>query len=280
MIDWFVETLRAYPQLAVFLALGIGFVVGPMKVAGFNLGNVTATLLAGVAIGQLGIELSGDLKSTLFLLFLFAVGYGVGPQFVRGLAKDGPKQIAFALSVLVLCLGVTYVCALVAGLPLGYGAGLYAGSQTISADIGVATDQIKSLGLPADEAKTYASQVPIAYAVTYIWGTIGSAIILAQLGPKLLGIDLPAACKEYEAQLGAGAAASEAGISSAYRPLTMRAYRVDATSATVGKSVGELLPGVGRNGGRTTTRSLEIGLFGSSPTPRGRTPGVWVGRQF
>ena len=104
-----------------FLKLGIGFVVGPMKVAGFNLGNVTATLLAGMAIGQLGIELSGDLKSTLFLLFLFAVGYGVGPQFVRGLAKDGPKQIAFALSVLVLCLAVPYVSALIAGLPLGYG---------------------------------------------------------------------------------------------------------------------------------------------------------------
>ena len=94
MIDWFVETLRAYPPLAVFLALGIGFIIGPLKFAGFNLGNVTATLLAGVAIGQLGIELSGDLKTTLFLLFLFAVGYGVGPQFVRGLATDGPKQIA------------------------------------------------------------------------------------------------------------------------------------------------------------------------------------------
>jgi putative transport protein len=244
MINWFIDTLRGYPQLAVFLALGIGFVVGPIKLAGFNLGNVTATLLAGVVIGQLGIQLSGDLKSTLFLLFLFAVGYGVGPQFVRGLAKDGPKQIAFAFSVLALCLVVPYVCALAAGLPLGYSAGLYAGSQTISAAIGVATDQINSLGLSADAAKTYASQVPIAYAVTYIWGTIGSAIILAQLGPKLLGIDLPAACKEYEAQLGAGAAASEAGISSAYRPFTVRAYRVDEASAAVGKSVGELLPGV------------------------------------
>jgi putative transport protein len=244
MIDWFVETLRSSPQIAVFLALGIGFVVGPMKLAGFNLGNVTATLLAGVAIGQFGVVLSDDLKSALFLLFLFAVGYGVGPQFVRGLAKDGPKQIAFALSVLVLCLVVPFVSALVAGLPLGYGAGLYAGSQTISAAIGVATDQINALGLSPDEAKTFASQVPIAYAVTYIWGTIGSAIILAQLGPKLLGIDLPAACKEYEAQLGAGAAAADAGISSAYRPFTMRAYRVGEASATIGKSVGELLPGV------------------------------------
>ena len=79
MIDWLVATLQTFPQLAIFLALGIGFIIGPIKVAGFNLGNVTATLLAGVAIGQLGIQISGDVKSTFFILFLFAVGFGVGP---------------------------------------------------------------------------------------------------------------------------------------------------------------------------------------------------------
>jgi putative transport protein len=133
MSDWFVTTLLTYPQLAIFLALGIGFLMGPIKLGSFNLGNVTATLLAGVVIGQLGIELSADVKSTFFILFLFAVGFGVGPQFVRGLATDGPKQIAFAVSVLALCLLVPYLCAIVSGLPLGYSAGLYAGSQTISA---------------------------------------------------------------------------------------------------------------------------------------------------
>ena len=246
MTSWLVDTLRTYPQLAVFLALGIGFLIGPIKVAGFNLGNVTATLLAGVAIGQLGIQVSGDLKNTLFILFLFAVGFGVGPQFVRGLKADGPKQIAFALSVLVLCLIVPWICAVVAGLPLGYGAGLYAGSQTISAAIGVATDQINSLGLPADQARTYADQIPIAYAVTYIFGTIGSAIILAQIGPRLIGVDLPAACKEYEKQLGGGDESVEPGISRTYHRFAVRAYRVDEASGLTRRAVSEFLPR-GRN---------------------------------
>ena len=102
--QWIVDTLRAYPELALFLALAIGFWIGPKKLAGFSLGNVTATLLAAVAIGQLGIQVPGPIKSTFFLLFLFAVGYGVGPQFFQGLSKDGPKQIVFSLIVLALCL--------------------------------------------------------------------------------------------------------------------------------------------------------------------------------
>ena len=151
--QWLVDTLRAYPELALFLALAIGFWIGPKKLAGFSLGNVTATLLAAVAIGQLGIQVPGPIKSTFFLLFLFAVGYGVGPQFFQGLSKDGPKQILFSLVVLALCLLAPFLCALVAGLDLGYAVGLYAGSQTISASIGVATDQINRLGLPPEQAQ-------------------------------------------------------------------------------------------------------------------------------
>ena len=116
---WIVETLRAYPELALFLALAVGFWIGPKKLAGFSLGNVTATLLAAVAIGQLGIQVPGPIKSTFFLLFLFAVGYGVGPQFFQGLSKDGPKQIGFSLIVLALCLLAPYVCARIAGLDVG-----------------------------------------------------------------------------------------------------------------------------------------------------------------
>ena len=133
---WLVGTLRGYPELAVFFALAAGFAVGSRKLAGFTLGNVTATLLAGVAIGQLDITVAGPIKSTFFLLFLFAVGFGVGPQFFRGLGKEGPRQIVFSLVVVVLCLVIPVLCAMVAGLDVGYAAGLYAGSQTISAAIG------------------------------------------------------------------------------------------------------------------------------------------------
>jgi putative transport protein len=243
-MEWVVQTLRSYPELAIFLALAIGFWVGPKKVAGFNLGNVTATLLAAVAIGQLGIAVPGPIKSTFFLLFLFAVGYGVGPQFFSGLSKEGPKQIFFSLIVLAFCLIAPFLCAKFAGLDLGYAAGLYAGSQTISASIGVATDQISRLGLPPDQAKAFTDAIPIGYAVTYIFGTIGSAIILAQIGPKLIGIDLPAACAEYEKQLGGGSVSHDPGVFSAYRNIAVRAYKVTAQTGWAGKRPRDILAGL------------------------------------
>src|SRR5205085_11870801 len=92
MLEWFLDTLRTYPELAIFLALAIGFWIGPKKVAGFSLGNVTATLLAAVIIGQLAITVPNAVKSTFFILFIFAIGYGVGPQFFAGLSRDGPEQ--------------------------------------------------------------------------------------------------------------------------------------------------------------------------------------------
>ncbi len=240
MFDWLTGMLRLYPELAIFVALAVGFWIGPKKIAGFNLGNVTATLLAAVAIGQLGIQIPGPIKSTFFMLFLFAVGYGVGPQFFAGLGKNGLKQVAFSLVVLVLCLIVPFACAKIAGLDIGYAAGFYAGTQTTSAAIGVATDQIVRLGLSAEQAKTYTDAIPIAYAVTYIFGTIGSAIILAQLGPKLIGVDLAKACADYEAEMG-GVAGQDAGVFSAYRNVDVRAYQITSTEFT-GKPVSELFP--------------------------------------
>jgi putative transport protein len=243
LLTWLAQTLRAYPELAVFFALAAGFAVGTWKMAGFTLGNVTATLLAGVLIGQLGITVGGPIKSAFFLLFLFAVGYGVGPQFFRGLGREGPRQIVFSLTVLVVCLVVPVLCAMAAGLDVGYAAGLYAGSQTISAAIGVATDQIGRLGYPPEQAKAYADAVPIGYAVTYLFGTIGSAIVLAQLGPKLIGVDLAAACADYERQMGASGSGLDPGAFSAYRSIELRAYRIEKGSPLVGPQARQLFPG-------------------------------------
>jgi putative transport protein len=240
--SWFVTTLAAYPELTVFLALGIGFGIGPRKVGGFALGSVTATLLAGILIGQLGITVDGPIKAAFFLLFLFAVGYGVGPQFFRGIGKEGPRQIVFSLIVLAFCLLVPVICAWVAGLDIGYASGLYAGSQTISASIGVASDQIARLGLTAAEAKSQSDAIPIGYAVTYIFGTIGSAVLLAQLGPTLIGVDLAAACAEYERSLGGGVVGFEPGVLSAYRAIELRAYAIDSDSHMTGRPVRELFP--------------------------------------
>ena len=88
-MEWIVDLLRSHPELAIFLTLALGFWIGKIKVAGFGLGIVTSVLLVGVLVGQLDIPVTGPLKSVFFLLFLFAIGYKVGPQFFRGLRKDG-----------------------------------------------------------------------------------------------------------------------------------------------------------------------------------------------
>src|SRR5881275_721990 len=125
MIDWFFTTLRTYPEIAIFLALAFGYYFGKFTFKGIGLGAVTATLLAGVLIGQLGITISTPLKATVFLMFLFAVGYGVGPQFVRGVAKDGVPQAIFSVVQCVFCLLVPFTIVKIVGYNLGYGAGLY-----------------------------------------------------------------------------------------------------------------------------------------------------------
>src|SRR3954464_15584663 len=148
MVAWFFSTLKQYPEIAIFLALAFGYFFGKFTFKGIGLGSVTATLLAGVVIGQVGISIPQPLKATVFLLFLFAVGYAVGPQFVRGVAKDGLPQALFAVVQCVLSLVVCVVIAKIAGYNLGYGAGLYSGSQTISAAMGLSTDAINRLGMP------------------------------------------------------------------------------------------------------------------------------------
>ena len=93
-MDYLVTALREHPELAIFLTLAVGFAVGRIKIGSFSLGTVVGTLLAGVVIGQLDIQVPAIVKSVFFDLFLFTTGYKVGPQFFRGLKKDALPQLA------------------------------------------------------------------------------------------------------------------------------------------------------------------------------------------
>jgi len=244
MFDWFAQTLRSYPEIAIFLSLALGYYFGSFTYKGLGLGAVTATLIAAVIIGQLNIPITGPLKPTFFLMFLFAIGYGVGPQFVRGIAKDGVPQALYAAVVCVFCLLAPFLVAKLAGYDVGSAAGLYAGSQTISASMGLATDAINRLGLPPEETKQILDAMPVAYAVTYIFGTVGSAIIIAIFGPMLLGINLEEACKRYEEKH--GGKRELGGPGTAWYQFELRAFRVREGGPVVGKTVQQaeaLIPG-------------------------------------
>ncbi|BCP55172.1 putative transporter [Kaistia sp. 32K] len=237
MFDWFANTLRSYPEIAIFISLALGYYFGSFTYKGLGLGAVTATLIAAVIIGQLGITISPPLKATFFLMFLFAIGYGVGPQFVRGIAKDGIPQAVFAVIVCLFCLAAPFLAAKIAGYDVGSAVGLYAGSQTISASMGLATDAINRLALAPEETKRLLDAMPVAYAVTYIFGTLGSAIVLALIGPALLGINLEAECKRYEDEH--GGTKQEGGAGTAWHYYELRAYRVEEGRPVVGKTARE-----------------------------------------
>ena len=227
-MEWIINQLRERPELAIFLTLFLGFWLGKLRIGKFSLGTVTSVLLVGVLVGQLKIDVPGPIKSVFFLLFLFAVGYKVGPQFFRGLKKDGLPQVGFAVLMCVSVLVVTWLLALVMGYNPGEAAGLLAGSQTISAVIGVAEDTMANMGLDEAQRQSYINIIPVSYAVTYVFGTAGSAWVLSSLGPKLLGglEKVKAACKDLEAKMGSSEA-DEPGFMHAARPVTFRAYKIE-----------------------------------------------------
>lgn len=240
-MQWIINQLREHPELAIFLTLFAGFWLGRLKIGKFSLGTVTSVLLVGVLVGQLNITVDGPMKAVFFLLFLFAVGYKVGPQFFRGLKKDGLPQVGFAVLMCIVSLAAPWALAKIMGYHVGEAAGLLAGSQTISAVIGVASDTINQLNISDAQKTTFINSIPVAYAVTYIFGTAGSAWILASLGPKMLGglEKVKADCKELEKQMGSSEV-DEPGFSPALRPVVFRAYKITNEWFGTGKTISEL----------------------------------------
>jgi len=232
-----VATLREYPEIALFLTLAIGFWLGGLKFGSFSLGAVTSTLVAGLLIGQLHVHIAPIVASTFFTMFLFAVGYGAGPQFFPALKKDGLPQVVFTLIVCFTGLFTAYVAARLLGYGPGLAAGLLAGGYTNSGTLGVAVANVKELGVEPGQAASMASLAAIAYAVTYPFGAAGAAWFLSSLGPKILRIDLPRAAKEFEIEMGGRKA--EPGVGSAYRPVLTRSFRVQNTEL-VGRTPREL----------------------------------------
>jgi putative transport protein len=225
MINYFINALQQNPELAVFLALAVGFAIGRVKIGGFSLGTVVGTLFAGVLIGQLDIKVPALVKTVFFDLFLFTTGYKVGPQFFRGLKRDALSQMTLTLVLCTTCLAAAYVAAKLFGYDIGTAAGLLAGAFTESTVIGTAGDAINRLAIPAEEKTQLLNNIPVAYAVTYLVGTAAVVWFLPTIGPKLMGVNLKDEARKMQAQVSGGREA-QPGIISPSRAFDVRAYRL------------------------------------------------------
>src|SRR5215207_4419304 len=137
MLEWLEQFLVRYPELALFLVISAGYWIGSFKAGAFSLGPVTGALFAGLLVGQFAhVPVSGMTKSFLFLLFLFGIGYSVGPQFVQSLKRDGLKPMLLAVVVGITGLIAALVMAKALRLDPGFAAGLTSGGLTQSAAIG------------------------------------------------------------------------------------------------------------------------------------------------
>ncbi|HYT94605.1 MAG TPA: aspartate-alanine antiporter [Gemmataceae bacterium] len=231
------ELLRGHPEVALFAALSLGFFLGTRKIGTFSLGTAAGVLLAGVVIGQLRIPIPAALKAVSFALFIFVVGYRVGPQFFRGLKGEGLRLAALALILAVTGLLTAYAVAVLLGYDKGTAAGLLGGSLTQSAILGSASDAIARLDRDPEAKLLLSNNMSVAFAVSYLFGTAGVAWFLSRVGPRLLGIDLAAAC----AALGRDGGESDEGKlneTPASGPFLIRVFRVQGPPwvwATVGE---------------------------------------------
>ena len=240
-MNWITDLLRSHPEFAIYLTIALGFLIAKIRIKGFSLGIVSSVLLTGVIIGQLHIPIGNTLKPVAFLMFLFAIGYKVGPQFFSGLKKEGLPQVYFAATMCCFILLSTWIVSLIMGYGPGEAAGLLSGSQTISAVIGVADDTIRGLGLDKAQEEKMINIIPVAYAVTYIFGTAGSAWIIARIGPRLLGgfAKVRLACRELEESMG-GNDSNKPGFIEAKRTVIFRSYRIENEWFVGGRRVEEL----------------------------------------
>ena len=237
-MQWFVAALRENPELAIFLTLALGFALGRIRIGSFKLGNVVGTLLAGVLIGQLDIQVHPIVKIVFFDLFLFATGYKVGPQFFRGLKKNALGQALLTLVLCVTSLVTTITAAKVLKYDCGTAAGLMAGAFTESTVIGTAGSTISRLDLPEAEKNRLLNNIPVAYAVSYLVGTGFVVWFLSTLAPRILKVNLRAESRKLEERAGTPRK-SEHGAQSAYREWTVRTYRV-TEGLYAGRSVADI----------------------------------------
>ena len=227
-MNWLVHTCQTYPSIPIFFTIGMGFLIGKLKFKNFSLGAITSVLLVGILVGQMNIKIGAPLQSLFFLIFLFAIGYKCGPQFAAALKGEGLKQVFFAVLVCVACFIVTLCVAWLLGYNAAIATGLFAGAQTVSAVIGVGADTISTLEMPAELKQSWIDLLPVCYAVTYVYGTLGSVWILGNFGPWYLGgLDkVKKETRELEEQLSHSASSGDPALVSAGRSITFRAYRV------------------------------------------------------
>ena len=228
--------LQHEPELALFLAIGIGFYIGQKKIGPVQLGGVCGTLLTALILGQSGVAIDPSVKNLFFAIFIFALGYLGGPQFFSSLNAKGLRLGLFSLVEVVAVLSLALAIMHLFQFDPGTTAGMVAGSATESAVIGTASEAISRLPLDSETLRSMQANVATAYSLTYIFGLITIVVFTSQIAPLLLRKSLQQEATELWEKLGGNSLAAP-DSAEAMADMTGRIYSV---TVGAGKTVEEV----------------------------------------
>jgi len=223
----FLETLRAQPVLTLFLILGIGYLIGNIRIGSFSLGPVAGVLFAGLFLGHFDFRMSAGAQAVGFALFIFSVGYQAGPRFFDVLRTDGLKYFSLAVVIAATGFTIAVIAAKLLELSPGTSAGLLSGGLTSSPTLAAAQEALRTGQVQPPEgitADAMIGNVATGYAITYIFGLAG-LIAIIKLLPQVLGIDLEKEAKALEVKAESAAALPPTNVSA-------RMYRVSNEEIT------------------------------------------------
>src|ERR1700748_1222730 len=167
MLDFARDIIGSQPILTAFLAIGLGYLVGQISVAGFSLG-VGAVLFVGLAIGAFApkAQIIGPIGLTGLIMFLYGIGILYGRQFFEGIFGVGQKYNLLAFVACIAGLFVALGLGHIFGIKIGHTLGLYAGSMTSTASLQAALDVMKN------------KDPSIGYSIAYPFGVIGPILCI------------------------------------------------------------------------------------------------------
>ena len=233
--------LIANPVISIFICLALGYLIGKLKIKSFTIGATVGTLLVGLLISLVfkGVgtyEIDGTVKTIFFSLFIFAIGYEVGPSFFASLKSSGLKIIILSLFFAVVAFVVSIVLFKAFGIGAGEAGGILAGSLTQSAILGTADSTMKGM-LSGTELKTAESQMAIAYALTYVFGTVGVVVFLKNGAAKLIGVNLTDTVKKKIDQTNFHESSSDNTV---VGNIKARAFCIENGAEFIGKTIGSV----------------------------------------
>jgi aspartate-alanine antiporter len=202
LLDWLQQLFGSVPELALFVSLFLGYLIGRIKFGTISLGGIAGTLIVAIVIGQLGVTISDDTKNIAFAIFIFALGFTAGPQFFAHLNRAGLKLGVFTLIEAVVIVSLILLWTGLLGLDPGTASGLLAGSATESAVIGTATDAIGGLPESAATISEWQANVATAYSLSYLFGLITIVLFTSQFAEMLLRVNLKEMAAEMWKRMG------------------------------------------------------------------------------